>query len=484
MRLSIICILTMLTLLFSPCSGSCNDYYVRTDGSDTNCNGSADVAASAGLSPNCAYATIGKAESVLTTGTHTVHIAAGNYPEQVTVNVSGTSTSNRITFIGTGTVTVRAIKLTSADYITLNNLTIGWTGNSYPWSAHLIIDGGSDYAIITGCIVNGGNVSGIDGVSIYGNNGLLTGTKITGIKDATCVELGNLSGTAPGTTGVTATNNLITDNVSTDAFRIHGSNLTISYNEIRNNVYPGEGNHPDVFQWFPNDNNCANSYSIRNVTIEGNYAHDMESQLYFGNNVCYASGTVVENIVFRNNVFYNVGFMGQTYSTDPMTNISFYNNVFHKVGHKYYLYGTQRSYATHAISASSGVTRSEVKNNIFLECGDEPAINSQGFYSFGSGYTISNNYVAGPSYAPKGTAYFRESIPPSISGGDPKFIDEAGHDYRLQSSSPLIDRGVSISSFNTDRDGVSRPEPWDIGAYEHNGSVISTPKNLQIKLGN
>ena len=133
------------------------------------------------------------------------------------------------------------------------------------------------------------------------------------------------------------------------------------------------------------------SYSIQNVVIEGNYVHDMESQVYFGSNVCYTSGTVVKDIIFRNNIFSRVAFMGQTWGNDPMTNISFFNNVFYKVGYKYYLYGTTRSYATHAISASAGVTESESKNNVFLECGDEPALTSKGWYGFGSGYTLSSS---------------------------------------------------------------------------------------------
>lgn len=53
---------------------------------------------------------------------------------------------------------------------------------------------------------------------------------------------------------------------------------------------------------------------------------------------------------------------------------------------------------------------------------------------------------------------------------DPVFVSAAGHNYRLQVSSPAKDTGVTLSSvFTTDADGIPRPQgpAWDIGAYEY-----------------
>lgn len=58
-------------------------WYVRTDGSDTACNGL--VNASAASAPDCAYATIAKAIGAAAAG-DTVHVGAGAYAVAVTVN--------------------------------------------------------------------------------------------------------------------------------------------------------------------------------------------------------------------------------------------------------------------------------------------------------------------------------------------------------------------------------------------------------------
>jgi hypothetical protein len=47
----------------------------------------------------------------------------------------------------------------------------------------------------------------------------------------------------------------------------------------------------------------------------------------------------------------------------------------------------------------------------------------------------------------------------------PDFMDEAAHDYRLGSESPID--GCDLSAFfTTDRDGNPRTVPWSVGAYE------------------
>ena len=64
----------------------------------------------------------------------------------------------------------------------------------------------------------------------------------------------------------------------------------------------------------------------------------------------------------------------------------------------------------------------------------------------------------------------------------PQFVNEAGDDFRLQSTSPAIDAGVSEAVYATfsnrygfsigiDRSSVTRPQSagWDIGAYEFGG---------------
>ena len=52
----------------------------------------------------------------------------------------------------------------------------------------------------------------------------------------------------------------------------------------------------------------------------------------------------------------------------------------------------------------------------------------------------------------------------SINGGDPKFgaayndCVENACDFRLQSNSPLINMGATLTGFSTDKNGVTRPQ--------------------------
>jgi pectin methylesterase-like acyl-CoA thioesterase len=60
--------------------------YVRTDGNDSDCNGTADAAyPGSGTGLNCAFATVQKGAGSVSTG-GTVHVAAGTYTETVAIS--------------------------------------------------------------------------------------------------------------------------------------------------------------------------------------------------------------------------------------------------------------------------------------------------------------------------------------------------------------------------------------------------------------
>jgi hypothetical protein len=105
------------------------------------------------------------------------------------------------------------------------------------------------------------------------------------------------------------------------------------------------------------------------------------------------------------------------------------------------------------------------RNNIIYATGSEPYLEGGS-----SSITGSNNLWFGAGNGPSQTT--------ANVNADPMFVT-AGSDFHLQSSSPAIDAGVTISSLILDIAGVSRPQGagYDIGAYEYfkGGSSVQRP---------
>jgi hypothetical protein len=104
----------------------------------------------------------------------------------------------------------------------------------------------------------------------------------------------------------------------------------------------------------------------------------------------------------------------------------------------------------------------------------------------------SNNiYYAGPfGLVHSGSTTYDSSslasFEPSAISLDPKFVSTgtpyASANFKLQSASPAIDKGATVTSFNYDFSGVTRPQgsAWDIGAHEFTSSNGTTPGVLTL----
>jgi hypothetical protein len=115
------------------------------------------------------------------------------------------------------------------------------------------------------------------------------------------------------------------------------------------------------------------------------------------------------------------------------------------------------------------MTNTKVINNIVYS---NPAVGIKQYcYSgqncIGSGNTVANNLVYG-----NGSAIIMKvgSATGTITA-DPKFVNYQANgtgNYRLQSTSPAINKGVATSAPTTDIDFYARPKggAHDIGAYE------------------
>lgn len=211
------------------------------------------------------------------------------------------------------------------------------------------------------------------------------------------------------------------------------------------------------------------------VLIEGNVIHDV-GRLAPGEGGCNPAKPYWQNhdhgvyisrgddVTIRNNVFYNFqrGWAIHAYPSATTRTIIAHNTFS----------GPNPNRDGHIIISRGGMTNSKIVNNIF----HEP--NTAAIYVDTSNFNnvqVSNNITSADSMANR--------TPPSgfmVSGNqlstDPALINVAVTDFRLQSSSPAIDRGMNLPEVTSDSEGCLRPQGggYDIGSHEFVGSPSQT----------
>jgi hypothetical protein len=72
-------------------------------------------------------------------------------------------------------------------------------------------------------------------------------------------------------------------------------------------------------------------------------------------------------------------------------------------------------------------------------------------------------------YTTTGLAITGGPYPGDLWMVDPQFANVSAFDFHLRSTSPLIDRGVNVSTLTNDYDGTARPVGtlMDMGAFEY-----------------
>jgi Big-like domain-containing protein/parallel beta helix pectate lyase-like protein len=204
-----------------------------------------------------------------------------------------------------------------------------------------------------------------------------------------------------------------------------------------------------------------------NLTIERNVLHDV-GRFGPGEQGCTPLTTnwqnhdhgiyngVGNNVVIRNNVFYNFahGWAIQRYSGPGAitSGLTIVNNTF----------AFPNPWRDGQVIIATGSTNLTIANNIFYQ----PTTAGVLFETGGlTNVTVSNNLTYG------GTA-FTGATPDVASGNlgntDPLFMNVAGLDFRVQAGSPAIGAGLPLPSVTNDITGAARPTTggYTIGAYE------------------
>ncbi len=204
------------------------------------------------------------------------------------------------------------------------------------------------------------------------------------------------------------------DNGQTDlnhGIYIQGSNVLIDHSAFYRNS--GWGIH--IYGGTCNDNMVRYTRSYDNARV---------GQRGVGIGIYTGSGNVAyNNLIWGNR--YGIAIRYGASNTRVYNN-TLYNNV------------------EYGIFNDGDSTSAVIRNNIMYSTSGED------LYETGSGTVVDHNFT-----------------------NDPQFVNAAGLDFHLRSTSPAIDAGLSIGQVPDDFDGVRRPQgaAYDIGAYEYGGTV-------------
>jgi len=417
--------------------------------------------------PTLPWRTIQKAADTMVAG-DSVIVAAGNYPERITVSRSG-ARDILINYTADGLVECQGFTIKS-DYIRIAGFKV--TSNT-----------ATPYEAMSGIRVEGKYCLIEDNFAYYNPSGgiiLSPSSSHCIIKKNKC-ERNGLSGMI-----INGTNNLIeqnevwasisyhtptgTDNGDADGMRFHGSGHIFRDNDIhdiRNDDPENTGRWPhiDGFQTFHTSIDAAS-----NILFERNRI-DLTKQPNGSGFTCEDASY----ITIRNNIIIAPRGM-DTYGSNNHRFDIFNNTIIGDLAYN-------QDFNPHGIALNE-TPYSSIKNNIFFE---QPwkAIDLLGTTSGDT--DIGNNCLYNSDGSIPGGAH----SPRDLWLVDPRFVNPARGDYHLLAESRCIDAGVTLPDVTDDFDSSPRPmgSAYDIGAYEYATSdfvapsILVQPQSLTIQIG-
>jgi parallel beta-helix repeat protein len=417
-----ICALLVLATLAFAITVEAATFYVATTGNDSNAGTQA-----------LPFNTIKKGVSVLTPG-DTLLIRGGSYvgPGQFDGTPSGTSWAQPVTVKAFPGETVTIIAVTSGDHV------INLSRNNH----HIILDG-----LIVDAQKIGNNPIKIHSEGTYESahhirvqnstvkNGTGQGVMVPGKAETggCCNEFINVK---------------VYGNGTSTQFD-HGMYFSTSDNivdgcEIYNNA--AFGIH--IYGGGPNNarnivrNSIIRDHAAKAAVIFGEGSgHQAYNNVFYGNasgiNVLYGGGAAVYNNTIYDNKSYGILLFNTATSTIE-NNITFGNGL------------------TGIYIEASAVAQT-FRNNLSAQ-------NPSGNFRDNSGKAVLSNNLFGDQY-------------------DPKFVNLAAHDFRLQTGSAAIDKGLPMTALSVDLAGNPRPlgPANDIGAFEFSTGRPAPPRNLRVQ---
>ncbi|MHA1280768.1 MAG: PKD domain-containing protein, partial [Candidatus Helarchaeota archaeon] len=427
-------------------------YYVdATNGNDSNPG-----------TESLPWRTIQKAADIMAKGDKVI-VNDGTYSERVIINTSGSSDSLIIFQINSDNI-VNCYGFTIfGDYIRVDGFRIDSSSiKTCSWSA-------SDY-----------------GIAVYGNHCEIVNNYITG------GGFGGLRLYSSSNNCVIANNEFYQNGLV--GIQVEGANHRIEYNEIYD------------IRCAPCGWNDANGVTFfgSNHTFIGNYIHDIT----FANNLGFTPhidgfqtfndtyNTGARNCIFEKN---HVSLMEEakdgvstvySFMLNDSSNITIKNNLLESWGgintggggnSRLYIYNnTFRSNLDFSDTnwpravGLDNVSIAEVYNNITVDY-------SWAHYHISGGSNINYDYNCIWNSDGSNPSLDGYTIQPhDIYATDPKFINEFNN-LHLQSSSPCINNGITLSQVDNDYDGNTRPQgiKYDIGAYEY---ISNNPLSAEINV--
>lgn len=208
----------------------------------------------------------------------------------------------------------------------------------------------------------------------------------------------------------------------------------------------------------------------RDIEVDGNVVHDCID----GIGLASEMGGLLERVRVTNNLCYGNAYRGLVVAdyggveTHPMNDLQVVNNTFA---------GNGTSGWGGGIAVDSREARNVVvRNNVV-----------SGHPSFG--ILVSTRLPAGAVAVDHnlidafvGTVEEGETRGTDAVEAPPRFVDGAGHDYRLAADSPALDRGSPSLAPSHDLDGVSRPQGGavDLGAFERPAGPVTFTATLFV----